>query len=1237
MMSNLLFTFILFIVIIIVSICQTIRTNESRYFRRIDTLSNNKVTLYFNNESQELCLFVCSYLSCDISKPYYKIYLLQDNNSIDITSSISVKSMDIADLQGFYYNIENSSTSPIITIIFLKNLNSLTFLFYNNKAYSIIFDENFNTSGVQSMNAMFCNCINLINLNIDNFDTSSVTDMSQMFRNCSSLTSLNLKNFNTSKVTTMYIMFSDCSLLESLNLDNFDTSNVAEMSYMFTSCYSLTSLNLSNFNTSNVKNMLAMFGEMSNLQSLIINNFDTKLVTDMSYMFFSCSSLKYLEINNFNTSSLEKTVLMFYNCNSLKSLYMSNFEIKDGINTENMFDEVNNLEYCEYYENNKIIKSCSKVMKFTQCTNCENIDGNFCSADINSATYKFQYIEEQYKSSNVYCLWDKEGIIKIYEENEEEESNEEKEEKEELQEKEEKNIIEEKEEFEETEEFEENDEKLEEEENLENEEFENNEEFEEKEENEELEKYIEEEFEEKEENKKTGNEEKIENEELIKKYEIEEKIEKEEKIELEEKIENEENEEKKISDDSILIKKCQKIFEVDTIENNEKLLITFTEKEKTETQSNLKIYHKNICFEDFTKITNNIKEISEQYSQLSPSNDITFSIYSTLTDLDSLSEQYPNLTLIDINECKPLIIQQNNLPDETELYILGFDLTSKSENYAINIYKSEIYLENGTQIQNLSVCNTTKIKSSSKITNLELSLFNQAIIFAQQGFDIYDKNDKFYTNYCESANINNNDVILKDRIKDFYLGDFVICNNNCKYNNVDFDKKRFICDCDINSNNDTINNNTFDYIFYPNYILSFINYKIITCGYLLLNPEKLMNNICFHLGIFTTSICFTLMFVFIKYGKKKIKMTIYKNIPNTAKINKQVKEYIKKRNSVIQIMERNKKKSVIHNLKGPPKRYSAPIKIINKDTQKTKKKKKSKKNSVIVNNETLSKEKIIKSFQLLNSSQIINENHISKMNIKNNKNIIKNKNNLDKNDKNFERLFIINDEVDKKDLNEIPYTQALRIDKRRFTRMALSMFLEEVDILNIIFLRNEYSHLSLLMSIYLMELYFDLFTNCFLYTDDYVSEKYHNDGKLEKVTTLILSSISNIVSSFIMYLITKLTNYTTYLETIIREVKQKSHYLLLMSKLKERLIILLRIFFIVQLLLNLMVSYYMTVFCAVYQKTQVSMFTNYLIGRAESLILSIVYSLLFSSLRYIGIKYHSKRLYNASKYLSYHC
>ena len=114
-------------------------------------------------------------------------------------------------------------------------------------------------------------------------------------------------------------------------------------------------------------------------------------------------------------------------------------------------------------------------------------------------------------------------------------------------------------------------------------------------------------------------------------------------------------------------------------------------------------------------------------------------------------------------------------------------------------------------------------------------------------------------------------------------------------------------------------------------------------------------------------------------------------------------------------------------------------------------------------------------------------------------------------DFNFVHLINNNDdEIEKREINNIPFTQALRIDKRSFFQIFVSVITNEIGALNLFFYINPYSHFSLTFAIYLFELLLDLTMNCFLYTDEVASEKYHNDGQLTLLTSLSLSLIANI-------------------------------------------------------------------------------------------------------------------------------
>ena len=237
-------------------------------------------------------------------------------------------------------------------------------------------------------------------------------------------------------------------------------------------------------------------------------------------------------------------------------------------------------------------------------------------------------------------------------------------------------------------------------------------------------------------------------------------------------------------------------------------------------------------------------------------------------------------------------------------------------------------------------------------------------------------------------------------------------------------------------------------------------------------------------------------------------------------------------------------------------------------------------------------------------------------------------------DFNFLHLIDLNDDdIDRKELNVLPYLKALKNDKRNRFEIFLSIFANEIGFLRLFYYKNIYSHFSLTISVYIFELLFDLAVNCFLYTDDAVSEKYHNDGNLSMLTSLSLSFISNIISSIVVYIIAKLTNYTDFLELIISNVKNETKYYDYIIRFMKYIKIRLSIFYILQLSLILVMIYYLFVFCTVYIKSQISITINYIVGTLTSLVISTILTIIIYILRSISLNYHLKQLYNISRYI----
>ena len=238
------------------------------------------------------------------------------------------------------------------------------------------------------------------------------------------------------------------------------------------------------------------------------------------------------------------------------------------------------------------------------------------------------------------------------------------------------------------------------------------------------------------------------------------------------------------------------------------------------------------------------------------------------------------------------------------------------------------------------------------------------------------------------------------------------------------------------------------------------------------------------------------------------------------------------------------------------------------------------------------------------------------------------------NKKNKNNLIIKNDKsIDKKALNNIPFTQALRIDKRSIFEIFLYTISYKIEFINIFYYKNEYIHLSMTISLYLFSFLLDITMNCLLYTDDAISEKYHNEGSLNMITSLSLSFASNIISSIFVYFLGKLVEYSDLFELIIKDITIKKYYYLNVIKFRKYLKLRLTIFYIIQFIMKILMTYYITIFCIIYNKSQVSIMINYIYGVIESLGITLLLSIIITIMRFLSLKNRWIQIYRTSQYL----
>ena len=1188
------------------------------------------------------------------------------------------KKLQSVDLRSFNTSSVTNMTQMFINCFQLKSLDLVNFdtssvttmyqMFLGCESLESLNLRSFKTQKVTSMFQMFYNCSSLKSLDLSSFDTSSVTEMFQMFFGCANLTSLNLRNFNTSKVTTMLEMFRgcaslefldvssfntslieymgnmfyDCSKLSSLNLSNFDTSRVTAMENMFLGCKQLEILDITNFDTSSVYNIANMFLDCQKIKSIDISHFNTSKVVNMNGIFLNCMELTSLELGKMDTSSVTDMNRMFCNCFKLKSLNLYSFNtINVDVNLINdeIFYGISNLNYCINEDIKEEIKS--QLASFTKM-NCSNLCYSYqqkkfnlatnkcinnCDDDINNS-YEYEntcygscpegthLIENNKCEQDLICQnyynYEKTGCLdsiplgyylndstsrtidkcdikcsnctkdsienhlclscnnsaKYYAKyNDSENVN---------------TFV-----------------------NCYNED--------------QVGYYLD--FSEKKYKPcyftcKTcvgeGNEENNNCSECNSNYIL--------------NSSNNNCEMPKV--DTTIIDSYSSNIISDTDLTTDSNIITYIDSTINDNYGLTDAYW--TIFDNYNTISDmdsiipisemNINNDTENLDNLY-TNSYSYELNSNLTEL---KEKYLNVTFIYFSEeDMDYIYKIYNLNKEKDkIIVIICDQNPTDTRTATSDYKYRLILENKTELNLSLIGEDFSVDFYVPITNLDLANYNYSKHFESQGFDIYNISSDFYNDFCSPAFIDENDLTLKDRIQYIYPNNVTLCKDNCNYNGAEIENERIICSCNLNSNGELVEKEEDEVEFldeddgnFLTYFLDKVNYNIFKCYQLLYSFDNLKNNFAFYaiLGIFLVILVLNLIFGF--YSLPKLKLLMFNKIPTEKNVRKEVIKELKKiRKSSRRILHNpnKKKKSLKSKLKNDKikieikrvvkRNLSSYIDFKNITIQKPifRNKNKSKSSKIIKYN----KKKIDKSQSreiLLKSSDKLGK--------------YKDKMIIDKND----------------DINELPYTRALRIDKRNIFQIFCSIIIEKLEIINLVYGKHKVK--IMVVSEYILFFLFNFFFNALLYSDEVVSNKYHNNGRLDIFVTIVISLLSNIITSIICYYI----NYSKGIEErweLISELKVEYYYLLNVNIFFRYLKLKFIGFFICEIILISGCFYYIVIFCIVYNKSRGSLVVNYLSSLLEELITSFAITAIILVTRKIGLACLNRHLYNTSKYIN---
>ena len=974
-------------------------------------------------------------------------------------------------------------------------------------------------------------------------------------------------------------MFYNLENIIEVDLSNFDPANVKEMREMFSGCTNLEKITIgNNFNSLIVTDVYRMFYRCSSLKSLDLSGFDTSNVIKMNDMFYNCTSLISLDMSNFNTNSVEKMAKIFKNCESIISLNLFHFNTKKITNMDSMFEGCSSLIYLNIssFDTSSVI---SMNNMFKGCKNLLSIDvSNFNTSSLTIMRYMFANNEKlEFLDLSNFDVSNVNNMEKIFS-----------------------NCI-----------------------SLTSIDIFS------------FNTSLCENFERMFYNCVSLTSLNLSNLDLSSATDITYMFAGCSNLNYINFKSFTEKEELDINN-TFLDTPDNLIYCIEDISNMQKIISQLTNKICTfndcennweenkenrfeEKKKDIQIFEDKCVYKD-------IEDISNNFILTDKIPETTIYSYDINSNMEELENKYTNLTLIEISEEQISYIRKYfNLDDNENIYFLVIDTVNNDSMTATSWYDYKLLFENGTilDLSNLDI--DIEVNVLVPIRDLDLAKYETAEYFSNEGYDIYDMESDFYTDICASASINGNDITIKDRKQEIFPNNITLCKSSCEYKGVNLEDKRVICECKLVSNNNNSNSDDEDENLFKNYfiaddgnfatyLLDNINFKPFSCGHLLFSLDNLKYNYSLYIISLILVSIIALTIEFFSYKIIKIRSYLFKESPIEQKLRKSIKN----KEKIIDLSKRKTslKISLYKNNKDDIKR--------NSKTKNLLKLRKSHK-LIIPNKINFS----IKGFNKLKRK----DSGSSKMISNSNSNINKEEEKVKKcnTEKNIENTKDKDKEKDKEDPNEMPFSKAIREDKRNILQVFKSILFSKINIINLFV--GEEKVKELIICEFILSLLINFFFNALLYSDEIVSHKYHNNGNLDFIVTFSLSILSNIITSFVCFFLEYSPLIEDRLEQIV-EIKYEYDYLKTLKKFLRNLKIKIIIFFFTEIIVIIICFYYIVIFTIIYNKSQLSLLINYLSSILEDLIKSLIVTTVIVLTRKIGIFCSNKYIYNTSKFIN---
>jgi len=591
---------------------------------------------------------------------------------------------------------------------------------------------------------------------------------------------------------------------------------------------------------------------------------------------------------------------------------------------------------------------------------------------------------------------------------------------------------------------------------------------------------------------------------------------------------------------------------------------------------------------------------------------------------------FSNSTSIDLLECEEKLRKINNISTSSELYLVTLEIYKKDKKSLTNQVEYEIYDEKKNKLD-LSVCDNEEIEIHYSISNTSLLDKDKINYFSELGIDILNSKDVFFNDICFPYSEKSTDVILNDRIEYIYQN-YSMCDENCNYNKIDLKTMTITCKCGTKrSVNTELEKLTFDHILLD--LVSNSSIGVVRCYNLVFNFKTKLDNLGFWIFVIIFLINSSFIIHYFIYGIIPIKkyivseMVKYNYLDTFQNPNKKTKG---ERANIFNVnstahMSMRLKKSKFLTMNNDKEFNSSKKQGVNINIYRKK-----------LNDSICSKDKIsLNSFNRLTNSNKYLKFRLSKKDKKDNE---------EKNNTRIEnQYFMIQISANNSKNNKPPeskfyltnydFEEALQYDKRTFWSIYYICLLAKENILNIIYIKSPLELKSLRLCVFVFMYTCDLTFNTLFYFNSNISDRYHYEGKslfwFSLFNNFSITIISSILSFLLSITLNFLTNSKEDIEEIFRkeEKKMRKDSKYKVSKITKREMMLkiydiiknlktkILFFIILECTLLLFFFYFVTAFCEVYQKTQVSWlcdsFTSFILSFPIEFLLAFIIALFY--------------------------